>query len=47
VRSNGIRALHLLKVEFDVIAIVIRMRGTCAPAGVHADEAGDGERDDT
>jgi hypothetical protein len=41
------RDLDLLKVEIDVIAIVIRMRGTCAPAGVHADEAGDGERDDT
>jgi hypothetical protein len=35
------RDLDLLKVELDVIAIVIRLRGAHAPAG--ADDAADGE----
>jgi hypothetical protein len=42
------REFDLLKIDIDMIAIVIRMRGAHAP-GTHADEAGDGEtaRDDT
>ena len=37
------RDLDLLKVEIDVIAIVIRMRGAHAPAGAHADDTSDSE----
>lgn len=37
------RDLDLIKVEMDVIAIVIRMRGAHAPADAHADDAADAE----
>jgi hypothetical protein len=37
------RDLDLLKVEVDVIAIVMRLRGTHAPAGAHADDAAENE----
>jgi hypothetical protein len=41
------RELDLLKVDVDVIGIVIRSRGALAPAAVHAEDAvqGDAERD--
>jgi hypothetical protein len=34
------RDLDLLKVDVDIIAIVIRLRGASAPAGVQGDDAG-------
>jgi len=41
------RDLDLLKVDVDVIAIVIRLRGASAPTGVPGEEAieGDPERE--
>ena len=35
------RDLDLLKVDVDVIAMVIRLRGVSAAAGVHSEDAGD------
>src|ERR1700716_4734693 len=42
------RDLDLLKVDVDIIAIVIRLRGVSAAAGVHSEDAGDSnpERED-
>ena len=42
------RDLDLLKVDVDVIAMVIRLRGVAAAAGVHAEDGGDShpERED-
>jgi type IV pilus biogenesis protein CpaD/CtpE len=37
------RDLDLIKIEVDVIAMVIRLRGVSASAGVQADDAADGE----
>jgi hypothetical protein len=37
------RDLDLLKVDVDVIAMVIRLRGVSAAAGMHAEDAGDGD----
>ena len=37
------RDLDLLKVEVDVIAMVIRLRGVSAPAGLQAEDAADGD----
>ena len=37
------RDLDLLKVDVDIIAIVIRLRGVSAPAGAQGEEANDGE----
>ena len=37
------RDLDLLKVDVDIIAIVIRLRGASAPVGVQGEEASDGE----
>ena len=37
------RELDLLKVDVDIIAIVIRLRGASAPAGAQGEEANDGE----
>jgi hypothetical protein len=41
------RDLDLLKVDVDIIAMVIRLRGVSAPAGVQVEDAvdGDPERD--
>jgi len=41
------RDLDLLKVDVDIIAIVIRLRGASAPTGAQGEEAsdGDGERE--
>jgi hypothetical protein len=35
------RDLDLLKVDVDVVAMVIRLRGVPATAGMHAEDAGD------
>jgi hypothetical protein len=37
------RDLDLLKVDVDVIAIVIRLRGVSAAAGLHVEDAADGD----
>jgi hypothetical protein len=37
------RDLDLLKVDVDVIAMVIRLRGVSAAAGMHAEDAGDSD----
>ena len=37
------RDLDLLKVDVDIIAIVIRLRGASPPAGAQGEEAGEGE----
>jgi hypothetical protein len=37
------RDLDLLKVDVDVIAMVIRLRGVSAAAGMHAEDAVDGD----
>ena len=37
------RDLDLLKVDVDTIAMVIRLRGVSAAAGMQGEEAGDGE----
>jgi hypothetical protein len=37
------RDLDLLKVDVDVIAMVIRLRGVSAPAGVQAEDAADSD----
>jgi len=37
------RDLDLLKVEVDIIAIVIRSRGASAPMGVHGEDLGGGD----
>jgi hypothetical protein len=37
------RDLDLLKVDVDVIAMVIRQRGVSAPAGMQAEDAADGD----
>jgi len=39
------RDLDLLKVDVDIIAIVIRFRGAAAPAGVQSEDANEGERE--
>jgi hypothetical protein len=39
------RDLDLLKVDVDVIAVVIRQRGVSAAAGMQAEEAADGDPD--
>jgi hypothetical protein len=37
------RDLDLLKVDVDVIAMVIRLRGVSAAAGLHVEDAADGD----
>src|SRR5580698_5349115 len=37
------RDLDLIKIEVDIIAMVIRLRGVSGTAGVHADDAADGD----
>ena len=37
------RDLDLIKIEVDVIAMVIRLRGVSAAAGLHAEDAADGD----
>jgi hypothetical protein len=37
------RDLDLLKVDVDVIAMVIRLRGVSAPAGMHVEDTADGD----
>jgi hypothetical protein len=37
------RDLDLIKIEVDIIAMVIRLRGVSAAAGVHAEDAADGD----
>jgi hypothetical protein len=37
------RDLDLIKIEVDIIAMVIRLRGVSAAAGAHADDAADGD----
>jgi hypothetical protein len=37
------RDLDLLKVDVDTIAMVVRLRGVSAPAGAHAEDAGDSD----
>jgi hypothetical protein len=37
------RDLDLLKIEVDIIAMVIRLRDVSAPAGLHAEDAADGD----
>jgi hypothetical protein len=37
------RDLDLIKVDVDIIAMVIRQRGVSAPAGVHVEDAADGD----
>jgi hypothetical protein len=37
------RDLDLIKIEVDIIAMVIRLRGVSASAGTQADDAADGE----
>src|SRR5450631_3711367 len=37
------RDLDLLKVEVDIIAMVIRLRDVAAPAGLQAEDAADGD----
>ena len=37
------RDLDLIKIEVDIIAMVIRLRGVSAAAGMHADDAGEGD----
>jgi hypothetical protein len=37
------RDLDLLKVDVDIIAMVIRLRGVSAPAGVQVEDAADGD----
>jgi hypothetical protein len=39
------RDLDLLKIDADIIAIVIRSRNTSAPTGVQGEDASDGERE--
>lgn len=39
------RDLDLLKVDVDLIATVIRLRGTSAPGGGHGEDEGDHEHD--
>ena len=40
------RDLDLLKVDVDIIAIVIRFRGASAPAGVQGEDASEGDGDE-
>ena len=40
---NRTRDLDLLKVDVDVIAVVIRLRGVHAPAAVHVEDHAEGE----
>jgi hypothetical protein len=37
------RDLDLIKVDVDIIAMVIRQRGVSAPASMHAEDAADGD----
>jgi hypothetical protein len=37
------RDLDLIKIEVDIIAMVIRLRGVSAATGAHAEDAGDGD----
>jgi hypothetical protein len=37
------RDLDLLKVEVDIIATVVRFRGASTPAGVHGEDASEGD----
>jgi len=37
------RDLDLLKIDADIVAIVIRSRNTSAPTGVHGEDAGEGD----
>ncbi len=37
------RDLDLIKVDVDIIAMVIRLRGVSAAAGVHTEDAADGD----
>ena len=37
------RDLDLIKIEVDIIAMVIRLRGVSAATGMHADDAGEGD----
>lgn len=37
------RGLDLLKVDVDIIAIIIRSRGAPPPAGAHGDDAAERE----
>ena len=37
------RDLDLVKIDVDVIAMVIRLRGVSASAGVQAEDAADGD----
>jgi hypothetical protein len=39
------RDLDLVKVEVDIIASVIRFRGAPAPAGVHGEDASEGDQE--
>ena len=39
------RDLDLLKIDADIIAIVIRSRNTSAPTGTQGEDASDGERE--
>jgi len=39
------RDLDLLKVDVDLIATVIRLRGASAPTGMHGDETADGAQE--
>jgi hypothetical protein len=39
------RDLDLLKVDVDIIAIIIRWRGTTPPAGAHGDDAAERENE--
>jgi len=39
------RDLDLLKVEVDIIAVVIRMRGAAAPAGVQSEDAAESDHE--
>jgi len=39
------RDLDLLKVDIDIIAIVIRLRGASAPVGAQGEDEGDAERE--
>jgi hypothetical protein len=39
------RDLDLLKVDVDIIAIVVRFRGASAPMGVHGEDANEGDPD--
>jgi hypothetical protein len=37
------RDLDLLKIDADIVAIVIRSRNTSAPAVAHGEDAGEGD----